>query len=108
MTKFIVNGEEKELRYDVNGIDISGDFIGNTSHGMSVDENGRYVTGKENFDWWETTIAANENMDGVIAAYKEKFDANEVDRVVQDWISIDLDTSPAQVLMGLKNTFGIL
>lgn len=106
--KFIVNGKEKDLRYNVNGTDISDDFIGNTFHGMAIDEEGRYIASPEDFNWWETTIVANENMDAVIAAYKEKFDADEVDRVVQDWVSNDLDTAPTQVIMGLRQVFGAI
>lgn len=108
MSKFMVNGQEKELRYDVNGIDISADFIGNTAHGMEVDDEGRYIASQADFEWWQETISANENMDVIIAAYKEQFDAGEVDQVVQDWSGNDLDTTPAQVLMGLEQAFGKL
>lgn len=107
-TKFMVNGREKELRYNVNGIDISADFIGNTAHGMAHDDEGRYIATPEDFEWWQNTIAAHEQMDAAIEAYKANFDANEVDRVVQDWIDTDLDAQPAQVLMGLEQAFGAI
>ncbi len=106
MSKFMVNGEEKELRYNVNGIDISGDFIGNTSHGMAADDEGRYIATQNDFDWWKNTITAHEKMDATVAAYKETFDADEVDTVILDWATSDLETTPAQVLMGLKRVFG--
>jgi hypothetical protein len=105
-TKFLVNGREKELSYKVNGIDISADFIGNTAHGMASDDEGRYIASPEDFEWWQNTIAAHEQMNAAIKAYKAKFDADEVDRVVQDWITADLDNQPGQVLMGLQKAFG--
>lgn len=105
-TKFMVNGQEKELSYNVNGIDISADFIGNTAHGMASDGEGRYIASQEDFEWWQNTIAAHEQMDATIKAYKDNFDTDEVDQVVQDWIDTDLDSQPAQVLMGLNQVFG--
>lgn len=107
-TKFMVNGQEKELSYSANGIDISGDFIGNTSHGMDSDKDGRYIASQEDYDWWKSTIAAHERMADVIAAYKAVNDPSEVDRVVQDWIDVDLENQPVQVLMGLEKAFGAI
>lgn len=105
-TKFMVNGREKEISYSVNGIDISADFIGNTAHGMTSDDEGRYIASQDDFEWWQNTIAAHEQMDATIAAYKQANDPDEVDQVVQDWIDTDLDNQPTQVLMGLKQAFG--
>jgi len=108
-TKFMVNGREKELSYDWDGTDISADFIGNTSHGMASDGEGRYIATREDFEWWRATITAHEQMDATIKAYKAANDPDEVDQVVQDWIAgIDLDNQPAQVLMGLEQAFGAL
>jgi hypothetical protein len=106
MSTFIVNGQEKELRFNVNGIDISRDFIGNTSHEMDIDDEGRYIATTDEFDWWHNTITAHEKMNATIAAYKEANDPDEVDRVVNDWIDTDLDNQPAQVIMGLEQVFG--
>jgi len=108
MTKFMVNGQERELRYDVSGIDISGDFIGNTSHGMASDDEGRYIATQEDYDWWQKVIAAHQEMETAIVAYKETHDPDEVDRVAQDWMGGDLDNEPDQVLMGLKRAFGAI
>ena len=108
MTTFIVNGQEKELTMYFNGIECSADFIGNAAHGMDNDEDGNYIATQEDFEWWENTILAHENMENVIAAYKEKFDTGEVDQVVQDWINDDLESQPSQVLMGLEQAFGEL
>lgn len=106
MTKFMVNGKEKELTMHFRGIECSGDFIGNTSHGMDIDDEGRYIATQEDYDWWQNTISAHENMESIINIYKEKFDVDEVDKVVWDWADNDLDTSPAQVIMGLQQAFG--
>jgi len=108
MTTFIVNRQELEVRYDINGVDISGDFIGNTSHGMDTDDDGRYVASQEDYDWWVDTIAAHVQMDANVEAYKEKFSADDVDQVVVDWASGDYETLPGQVALGLERTFGPL
>lgn len=109
MTKFMVNGQEKELRYDVKGIDISGDFIGNTSHGMKSDSDGRYIATQADFDWWQSTISAHENMNNIIADYKCQFDPDEVDKVAWDWgAGHDLENVPTQTLMGLRKVLGKL
>lgn len=65
-TKLLVNGQEKELRYNYNGIDISADFIGNAYHGMEIDDEGRFVTTTDEFEWWKNTIAGHEQMDAII------------------------------------------
>lgn len=106
MSTFIVDGQEKNLSYIFNGIDCSDDFIGNTPHGMGVDDEGRYIASQDDFEWWQSTIAAHENMIDVIAAYKEEFDQDEVESVVQDWSNTDLDMVPVQVLLGLEQVFG--
>lgn len=105
MTILIVNGRAKELRYDVDGIDISGDFIGNTAHGMVTDDEGRYIATEDDFTWWRDTIAAHQEMDALIARCKESNDPDLVDQVVQDWGSGDLDDIPKQVILGLTQTF---
>ena len=107
-TKFMVNGQEKELSYIFNGVDCSADFIGNTAHGMASDSDGRYIATQEDFEWWQDTIAAHEQMDATIEAYKASFGSDEVDLVVQDWIDTDLDNQPSLVIMGLERTFGAI
>lgn len=106
MTIFMVNGQEKELRYDMNGIDISNDFIGNTAHGMEYNEDGNYIATEKDFQWWQETIAAHENMDAIVSSYKERFDADDVREVVEDWADGDLENDPPQVIMGLERNFG--
>lgn len=108
MVTFIVNGSEKTLKMRVNGIDISGDFIGNTDHGMAHDEDGNYVASQEDFDWWKNTIEQHQEMEAAIKQYKDANAPEVVDQVVQDWIGADLGDQPAQVLMGLKKAFGKL
>ena len=106
MTTFIVNEKEKELTMMVNGIDISADFIGNTIHGMASDDEGRYIASQEDFDWWKDVIDQTQEMEAIIASYKLDNDPGEVDAVVQDWITNDLDLNLAQVKMGLAQHFG--
>lgn len=107
-TQFMVNGKERTLEMLVNGIDISGDFIGNTYHGMDSDKEGRYIASQEDYDWWKNVISQHQKMKRVIAQYKSQFDADEVDKVVQDWIDTDLDNQPNQILLGLEQAFGKL
>lgn len=108
MTTFIVNGKEKELIYDVNGIDISGDFIGNTSHGMDQDDEGNYLAAQEDYDWWKNTINAHSATDALIKQYKEKFDHDDVDWIVGLWADSDLESCPALITQGLEGYFGKL
>ena len=109
-TRFIVNGEEKELvMRDKHGIDWSGDFIGNTDHGMGYDEEGRYIATPEEFEWWEDMIAKWEKMEGVIAEYKERFGSDQVDEVVGDAMGgWDLEDQPFRAIEGLEEVFGKL
>jgi hypothetical protein len=108
MTKFIVDGQERELRYMVNGIDISGDMIGNTYHGMDSDDEGRYIAAQEDFEWWSTYFVNHETMEGEIARYKEAgFDADQVDQIVQEAMSgRDYGDQPHYVISELKEVFG--
>lgn len=106
MTTFIVDGHEVELSYDFDGIDVSGDFIGNTDHGMGEDGEGRYIASREDFEWWKDTIAKHEQLDAAIKAYKDRFSTDEVEQVVNDWSGHDLDVVPGLVLMGLEKAFG--
>jgi hypothetical protein len=109
-TKFMVNGEEKELSLiGKNGIDWSEDFIGNTFHGMASDEEGRYVVNQEDYEWWENMIAEWQRMESVVAEYKEQFDGDEVDRVVNDTVGgYDLENQPKNVISALRDTFGAI
>ena len=107
-TKFMVEGQEKELSYNWNGVDISADFIGNRDHGMGSDAEGRYIATQEDFDWWQNTIAAHKSMNKTIEAYKAIFDPDKVDRIVQDYIDVDIDYQPTHVTMGLEKIFGII
>ena len=108
MTLFIVNGQEKELVYNFGGIDISRDFIGNTYHGMTTDENGHYIATEQDFEWWQEVITAHQNNDKLIEAYKYRFGNDEVSQVAEDWASGDYETDPAQIQMGLEQAFGKL
>lgn len=108
-TKFMVNGKEKSLEMrDKNGIDWSADFIATGEQDWECDDDGRYIVTQEDFEWWQETIASHEHMDAVIAAYKEQFDPDEVNKVVQDWVGNDLETTPAQVIHGLEQAFGAI
>jgi hypothetical protein len=107
-TVFIVNGQPKRLEMLVNGIDASGDFIGNTSHGMDSDGDDNYIASQQDFDWWKKVIQQHEKMADIISQYKLANDPHEVDRIAQDWSDVDLEYQPAQVLLGLERAFGKL
>lgn len=108
-TRFVVDGQEKEVEMLVNGVDISGDFIGNTVHGMKTDEEGRYIATREDYDWWVETIGQHEEMEALIAIYKAVRDPDSVDAIVNDWIGgVDLEDQPGQARLGLETNFGRL
>jgi len=108
VTTFIVDGQEKQIEMMVNGIDFSGDFIGNSSHGMKTDEEGRYIATQEDYKWWLDCVRRHEELEELIARYKEVYDADEIDLVVHDWITVDLEDQPDQVRLGLEQTYGPL
>lgn len=108
MAVFIVNGRKRYLKYMVNGIDISNDFIGNTAHNMAIEEDGSYVASKEDFNWWKKVIEEHERLDMIVAQYQEEFGKDEVNDTVYSWASYDYETNPAQILMGLEKRFGKL
>lgn len=108
MTTFIVNGQEKELVFRENGIDISRALIGNTYHGMDMDDEGNYIADQDEYTWWENYFVGLAEMNETITQYKENFDSDEVDRVVNDWINVDFENQSDQVIHGLKQTFGEL
>ena len=106
MTTFIVDGKETEIRYDYNGIDISGDFIGNTSHGMEINDEGNYIATPEEYTWWGDVIDAHQAMDVLIAEYKFHFGSDEVSAIVEDNSDADYELHPAQVINALETHFG--
>ena len=106
MTEFVVNGEIRELRMMRNGVDISGDFVGNTVNGMGQDEQGRWIADEVEFDWWRQVVADHQELEQVIQAYKIVYDAEIVDRVVSDWMASDLDKALDSVVMGLTEVIG--
>lgn len=91
-TRFIVNGQVKGLEMrDENGIDWSADFIGNTAHGMSSDSEGNYIATEADYQWWKDMIAAYQEMESLIAQYKEKYGSDEVDEWLQEVHAFDYD-----------------
>jgi hypothetical protein len=109
-TKFMVNGEEKELvMRGKNGIDWSADFIATGEQDWPLDDEGRYIASPEDFEWWENMIAEWQRMESVVAEYKEQFDGDEVDRVVNDTVGgYDLENQPKNVISALRDTFGAI
>ncbi len=104
-TKFIVNGQVKGLEMrDENGIDWSADFIGNTAHGMSHDDDGNYIATEEDYQWWKDMIAAYQKMESLIEEYKEKFGRDEVDEWLQKSAAfeVDLEDMPKSVKRELE------
>jgi hypothetical protein len=91
-TTFMVNGQVKGLEmHDDNGIDWAADFIGNTAHGMSRDDDGNYIATEEDYQWWKDMIAAYQEMESVIEKYKEKYGRDKVDEWLQKSAAFDVD-----------------
>jgi len=104
MTTFIVNGEEKEVEYLTNGIDISQDFIGNTSHGMDSDDEGRYIASQDDYNWWVEVIAKHQELDVLVAQCRE-IDDDLVEQVLADNGDYDIEDIPARTIEALKEAF---
>lgn len=107
MAIFLVNGQAHNLTIiDQRGIDWSSDFIGNTAHGMSQDEDGRFLATVEDLEWWRRVMSDHERMDSTIADYVKKFGRDEVDKVVQDQSGgYDLEYLPNAVISALAEAF---
>jgi len=107
MATFIVDGKEKVLNYLWNGIDCSADFIGNTAHGMDIDDEGRFIASKEEFEWWKATISDYEAMDKVVEKYVAEFGDEAVQRVIEEASGgRDMEDIPAHVILELTREFG--
>lgn len=104
MATFNVNGQIKSLTMrDENGIDGSADFIGNTSHGMSRDDDGNYIATEEDFQWWKNMIADYQDMQRVIREYNEKYGRDAVEKHLHDQVAweVDLEDQPNSVRAAL-------
>lgn len=109
-TRFMVNGQEKTLEMRAaNGIDWSADFIATGEQDWECDDDGRYIVTQEDFEWWENMITEWQYMESIIADYKDQFDRDEVDQVVNDTVGgYDLENQPKNVIHSLEQAFGKL
>lgn len=106
MTEFIVDGEVHELEWidPVTGTDCARDVIGNTAHGMEMDDDGRYIATAEDLEWWESYFEASQEMSAMLKEYEDKYGYFAID----DWLyqtgawSHDLGDQPAQVMSALR------
>jgi len=103
MTTFIVNGKEKEIEMrDENGIDWSDDFVGNNSHGIARDDEGRWIVSEDDYNWWASTIAAHEEMTQQIRRYKNEYGNDAVDQQLTRMFNGDLEDWPGDVSRALS------
>lgn len=92
MTIFLVNGKELTLEMrDENGVDWSGDFIGNTHHGMESDGDGNYICSQEDYEWWDRVIDDHVSMNEMIDEYKARYGSDEIDNYLQECSAFDVD-----------------
>lgn len=92
MTIFLVNGQEYKLTLpDKSGVDYSGDFIGNTSHGMQKDEEGRYIATPEDLEWWQRVMSEHEEMNELINEYSDKYGFETVFKALNQDGALDVD-----------------
>ena len=100
MATFSVNGEERKLRMTTPaGVDWSDDYIGGFDHGMTRDEDGRYICSDADFQWWAKAIADQVDADRLIAEYREKY-GDAVDEVLP-YVNTDPEEYLASVKMNL-------
>lgn len=105
MVTFIVDGKELVLTMrDDNGIDWSADFIGNTAHGMEIDEEGRYIASRADYEWWDNMIVAYQDMQAQLKDYQQRYGYD----TVEEWLrqsaawERDLEDQPSSVLQALR------
>ena len=92
MATFVINGQERKLTMrDDNGIDWSDEFIGGYVHGMDKDDDGRYIATQAEYDWWQKAIADQQEMAELVAEYKRRYGADEVERWLQTTAAYDVD-----------------
>ncbi len=104
MTTFLIEGKEKELTYMVNGCDCSGDLIGNSAHGLTTDEEGRYIATQDDFDWWTTYFENDKKLEKAIAEAEEKHGRHEVVGWLQanGAYAVDMEDEYHSVMVALK------
>lgn len=111
--KVLINetNEIKELNYHSdNGVNWVIDFIGNydaLNDGQFTydEETGVYKADQGTFDWWETVITDQIKTEERIQELKEKYDAEEVDRVVNAAADVDLEDLAGAINKALDDEF---
>jgi len=92
MATFLINSEEKELVYRSNGgVDYTNDVIGNTCHGMDIDDEGRFVATQDDYDWWQTYFDDDVKLMGIVAEYKDKYGDEKVESFLQETSAYAVD-----------------
>lgn len=105
MATFIVDGVEKHATLHLNdvGIDYARDFIGSYEHGMTQDDDGRFVTNQETFDWWVQVLADQAAIETLLADYAARYGDDAVYQCLQEQgaYNTDLDAMLAAVKLAL-------
>lgn len=104
MVQFIVAGKVTEVSMiDDNGIDWSQDFVGNNSHGMVKDDEGRYIVTEDEAEWWQGAIEMHKEMESLIVSYRHKYGSDLVDDVLNRSHAFDgdMETHPFFVMQAL-------
>jgi hypothetical protein len=108
LVRIAESGELKELRYNVLGIDIAYDFIGNNSASKERDDDGHRVMTADDFAWWEERISDDITMHQMISAYSERYGANNVHWVLRSAWDIEFAECAKVAIAALKEQWGEL
>lgn len=104
-TKFVVDGIEMEIELkNEDGIDWSGEFVGNTAHGMASDDEGRYISSFENYNWWAELVVAWVTMESAVREAEHQYGKDNVQSYLKNEgvYDCDLGDTPERVMAALE------
>ena len=92
------------------GCDFIADFIGNmgafTDGQFDYDDNfDVYICDKDTFDWWDTVVTENQNLEDRIYELSQKHGLDSVYKVVNEARTVDLENHAASVNQALDEAF---
>ena len=95
-------GKEKELSIiDNSGCDYIIDFVGNTGalgdQFIFDDDLDAWVCDQETFDWWDTVVSDNQDLEDRLAELRQEHGSDAVEQVIYDAGSVDIGDHAANL-----------
>ncbi len=98
MAKFLVDGQERTLRMVTpEGVDWSDDYIGGFDHGMTRDDDGRWICSETDYEWWVKATNDQTAADALIAEARTRHSYDAIDEVLAY-----INTDPNEYLESVK------